>query len=152
PALYNFARELSQNLKPKLDPEHVQSLVGRMDDLVDELTAATNAGDKIDAQFNAFNAFSQACQEAGLKPERPGDHALLEAAFNAWVGGLGQRGPESLRRLCEALTEKESLQVTAGLGALTHSDSPMRAFSVSDNGDRFLQDIAGLDLFVQNLA
>src|SRR5262249_50418806 len=123
---------------------HLVNLVGRMDNLVAQLTAATNASNKIDAQFNAFDAFSQACQAAGL--QRPEEQApSLARVFDAWAGGLGQRGAVPLQRLVDALTEPVGLQVTAGLGALTQSKPTMRVSPVSVTDSGFLQSIDGLD-------
>jgi hypothetical protein len=130
---------------------HVVNLVRQMDNLVDQLTTATTGSDKIDAQCNAFGAFSRACRAAGLqRPEE--QETFLKRAFDTWVGGLGQRGAEPLRRLADALTEPVSLMVTAGLGALTQSKPSMRVSPVSVDESEFLQSIDGLDRFVKNLA
>jgi hypothetical protein len=142
--VYDLALKLGMKLPPNL--EHARSAARRMNEFIGSLTDAETPRDRFNVQIAAYDAFSRACEDAGLEqPEEK--QALLDRALNEWVALQDNDGA---KRCVTALTNNQNLRLTAGLGALTRTEKPVIPVAVDQSP--FLQSIVGLDHFVKSMA
>jgi hypothetical protein len=142
--VHDLALKLGMKLPPNL--EHARSLASRMNDFIGSLRDAETPRDQLDAQIAAHDAFSRACEDAGLEqPEEK--QALLDRALNEWVSLQDNDGAKTC---VTTLTNMNNLRLAAGLGALTRTEKPVIPVAVEQSP--FLQSIVGLDHFVKSMA